>query len=72
MLAQEPDRQLAITADDEREPEAVILVVAIPERGTCELRIPKSQYDGIAVLELIKRLTGSNKVYKSITHPRYL
>jgi hypothetical protein len=44
-------------APDNAEPEAVILTLAIRDKGACELRIPKSRYDGIALLELIEKHT---------------
>ena len=39
------------------EPDAVILTLAIRGKAACELRIPKSRYDGIALLELIEKHT---------------
>ena len=42
-------------AGQQAEPDAVILALAIRGIGTCELRIPKAKYDGILLLEHIKR-----------------
>lgn len=47
----------AMETHDNAEPEAVILTLAIRGKGACELRIPKSRYDGIALLELIEKHT---------------
>ncbi len=58
MLAQEPGITHAIVTDDEAEPDAVIVTFAIRGKATCELRIPKERYDGLALLELIQRHSG--------------
>jgi hypothetical protein len=58
MLAQEPGLQHAITSHDELEPGAVILTLVVWDKATCELRIPKDKYDGLALLESIEKLTG--------------
>ena len=47
----------AMETHNNAEPEAVILTLAIRGKGACELRIPKSRYDGIALLELIESHT---------------
>lgn len=47
----------AMETHNNAEPEAVILTLAIRGKGACELRIPKSRYDGIALLELIEKHT---------------
>jgi Tetratricopeptide repeat len=62
MLTQEPGIHYSFATDDEREPDNLILAIAIRGKGMCEIRIPKSQYDRIAVLELIKRLTDIRKM----------
>src|SRR5215218_2043299 len=43
MLAQEPGLQYAITSDDDSEPDAVLVTLAIRGTATCELRIPKDR-----------------------------
>lgn len=47
----------AMETHDNAEPEAVILTLAIRGKGACELHIPKSRYDAIALLELIEKYT---------------
>jgi hypothetical protein len=47
----------AMETHDNAEPDVVILTLAIRGKGACELRIPKSRYDGIALLELIEKHT---------------
>lgn len=50
--------RVCVETHDNVEPEAVILTLAIRGKGACELRIPKSRYDGIALLELIEKHTA--------------
>jgi len=59
MLAQEPGLQYAMTSDDESEPSAVILTLGVRDKATCELRIPKDKYDGLALLPVIEALTSA-------------
>lgn len=47
----------AMETHDNVEPKAVILTLAIRGKGACELHIPKSRYDAIALLELIENHT---------------
>ena len=56
-LADNPGLIYAMQTHDEVEPDAVILTLAIRGKGACELRIPKSRYDGFALLELIEKHT---------------
>jgi hypothetical protein len=56
-LADDPGLIYAMQTHDEVEPDAVILTVAIRDKGACELRIPKSRYDGFALMELIEKHT---------------
>jgi hypothetical protein len=49
--------RFAAEAHDDIDPDAVILTVAIRDKGACEFRIPKSRYDAFALLELIDRHT---------------
>lgn len=53
----DPGLRYAMEAHDGIEPDAVILTLAIRGKGTCELHIPKSRYDGFALLELIEKHT---------------
>ena len=60
MLAQlesDPGLRYAMETHSDIEPNAVLLTLAIRGKGACELRIPKSRYDGIALLELIEKHT---------------
>ncbi len=56
-LADDPGLIYAMQTHDDVEPDAVILTLAIRGKGACELRIPKSRYDGIELLELIEKHT---------------
>lgn len=47
----------AVEAHDDVDLESVILTLAIRHKAACELRIPKSRYDGFALLELIEKHT---------------
>lgn len=47
----------AVEAHDDIDLEAVILTLAIRGEAACELRIPKSRYDGFALMELIEKHT---------------
>jgi hypothetical protein len=50
MLAQERGNNYTFATDEEREPESMLSAIAIREKETYELRIPKSRYDRITVL----------------------
>lgn len=56
-LADDSGLTYAMQTHDEVEPDAVILTLAIRGKGACELRIPKSRYDGFALMELIEKHT---------------
>jgi hypothetical protein len=56
-LESDPGLRVCVETHDNAEPEAVILTLAIRGKGACELRIPKSRYDGITLLELIEKHT---------------
>lgn len=56
-LQSDPGLTHAFQAHDDVEPDTVILTLAIRGKGACELRIPKSRYDGIELLELIEKHT---------------
>ena len=58
MLAANPDITYAFTSDDETDPEYVIITLAIRGKATCDLRIPRSRYDGFKVLDLIEQCTN--------------
>jgi hypothetical protein len=59
MLAQEPSITHAFVTDDEAKADHVIVTVGIRGVGTCDLRIPRENYDGLAVLKLIEEHTGA-------------
>ena len=56
-LGVNPDLRYAMESHEHVEPEAVILTVAIRDKGACEVRIPKSRYDAFALLELFDKHT---------------
>ncbi len=56
-LEGDPGLIYAMQTHDEVEHDAVIMTVAIRGKGACELRIPKSRYDGFALMELIEKHT---------------
>jgi hypothetical protein len=58
MLAANPGITYAITSDTEIEADAVIITLAIRDKATCELRIPKAKYDDFALLRLIAKQTA--------------
>jgi hypothetical protein len=58
MLKENPGITYAITNDTEIEAVAVIITLAIRDKATCELRIPKAKYDAFALLRVIEAHTG--------------
>lgn len=56
-LQADPGLRYAMETHIDAEPEAVILTLAIRNKGACELHIPKSRYDALALLELIEKHT---------------
>lgn len=56
-LANDSGLRYALDTHTEADPNTVILTVAIRNKAACELRIPKSRYDAIALLELIEKHT---------------
>ncbi len=57
MLAANPGITYAFIDDSEIESDAVIITLAIRDKATCELRIPKDRYDGLAILQMIEQQT---------------
>jgi hypothetical protein len=61
MLAERPGIKYALIPEDQVDPEAVILALAIRRAMqdgstvTCELRIPREKYDPFLLLDLIER-----------------
>jgi hypothetical protein len=58
MLKENPGITNAITSDTEIEADAVIITLAIRDKATCELRIPKAKYDAFALLRVMEAHTG--------------
>jgi hypothetical protein len=56
-LEVDPALRYAVDTHADVDLEEVILSVAVRGKGTCEVRIPKSRYDGFALLELIEKHT---------------
>ena len=59
MLRESPTVRYAVVTDTESDPDAVIVALAIRERATCELLIPRDRYDGALLLDLIDRHSGT-------------
>lgn len=53
MLAEEPDKSRAVCTDMDSDPDNVILTLAIRYVATCELRIPKEQYDPFQIMGML-------------------
>jgi hypothetical protein len=58
MRERHPSTTHAFICDDESDSDYVIVTVGIRGMGTCELRIPRENYDGLAVLKLVEEHTG--------------
>lgn len=58
MLGEQPGIKYAVVVDDP-DTDPVILALAIRDRATCELRIPRDRYDGVLLLDLIDRHGGT-------------
>lgn len=59
MLAENRGITYAALTDCESDPDAVLLTLAIRERATCELRIPRDKYDPFLLMTLIERHCGT-------------
>jgi hypothetical protein len=55
MLTEHPTTRYAVLTDIGADPQAVIVTLAIRDRATCELRIPRAKYDGLLLLDLIEK-----------------
>lgn len=53
MLEENPGTQRAFVTDTESYPDNVILTIAIKDKYSFEMQIPKDKYDGFAILEMI-------------------
>jgi len=58
MLAERPGNRYAVVVDNP-DTDPVILALAIRDKGTCELRIPREKYDPFLLLDLIERHGGT-------------
>jgi len=58
MLDKQPGNRYAVVVDNP-ETDPVILALAIRDKGTCELRIPREKYDPFLLLDLIERHGGT-------------
>ncbi len=59
MLEKSPGIKYALVTDSEIDPQAVLLTLAIRDRATCELRIPREKYDPFLLMTLIDRHGGT-------------
>ncbi len=59
MLAERPGVRYAVLTDTSADPDNVIVALAIRGVGTCELRIPRTKYDGVLLLDLIEKHSGT-------------
>lgn len=55
-LAANPGLRIAVVCDGEGDP--VPVAVAIRDKGTCEVLIPRARFDPLALLELVARNGG--------------
>jgi hypothetical protein len=55
MLRNNPSINYAAITDDQAERDSVIVTLAIRDRATCELHIPRDKWDGVVFLELLGR-----------------
>ncbi len=55
MLAESRETRFAVLTDTDAEPDAVIMALAIRDKGTCELRVPREKYDLSLLIDLIQR-----------------
>lgn len=55
MLADNPMLRLAVVADPDSNPAAVLVAVAIRDVGSCEVSIPRANWEPLAFLELVGR-----------------
>jgi hypothetical protein len=58
MLRQHPELSHAFVTDDESDAEFVYVSVVIRDQAACKMRIPKSKYDGLKILEWLEQRTN--------------
>ena len=59
MLRESPTVRYAVVTDTDSDPDAVIVTLAVRGRASCELLIPRDRYDGVLLLDLIERHSGT-------------
>ena len=57
MLAANPALRIAVVCDGDGDP--VPVAIAIRDKGACELLVPRDRYDGVLLLDLIERHSGT-------------
>lgn len=55
LLIEHPEARYAALTDSEAVPGFVLLALAIRDKATCELRIPREKWDGGLFLDLLER-----------------
>lgn len=55
ILAENPDTQRAIITDLDSDPDNAVLTIAIRDKYSFEMLIPKDRYDGFLMLEIIQK-----------------
>ena len=55
LLAERPEARYAVLTDTHAYPDAILLILAIRGRATCEFRIPRDRYAPFLLLDLIDR-----------------
>ena len=58
LLAANPSARYAVVTDSECDSERMLLTLAIRGRATCELHIPRANYDPFRLLDFIERHAG--------------
>ena len=59
MLAENRSITYAAITDAESDPGSILLSLAIRDRASCELRIPRAKYDPFLLLTLLERHSGT-------------
>ncbi len=59
MLQAQPGICYAVLTDTDADTAAVVITLAIRGKAACELHIPRAKYDGMLLLELIEKHSGT-------------
>ena len=59
MLNANSELEYALISDIDSDPDSVLLTLGMRGKATCELEIPRAKYDGVLLLELLKRHGGT-------------